>query len=138
MGGDVLRRLRGHPWVLELPLRAPTTPAQLAWLHRGYGRWPTPGSSEDEKASTVLLLNGHVFSQARFVVDLGAPDDVDRYIEGLTELIDAERFPARGACRCGKILAPARQSTLDYGLCVRGRASAARWRWSGWVARRER
>ena len=54
----------------------------------------------------MLLLNGHVFSQARFVVDLGAPEDVDRYIDGLTELIDAERFPALRRAVDAGIFAP--------------------------------
>ena len=54
----------------------------------------------------MLLLNGHVFSQARFVLDLGEPDDVDRYIEGLTELIDAERFPALRRAVDAGIFAP--------------------------------
>lgn len=104
---DLLTRLRNHPWVLGLPLsRPPWAPAQLAWLDRGLAALADTRLTEDEKASVVLLLNGHVFSQARFVVDLGAPDDVDRYVEGLTELIDAERFPALRRAVDAGIFAP--------------------------------
>ena len=61
------------PWALGLPLsRPPWAPAQAAWLDRGLAALADTGLSEDEKASAVLLLNGHVFGQARFVVDLGA------------------------------------------------------------------
>jgi len=104
---DLLTRLRSHPWVLGLPVsRPPWAPAQLAWLDRGLAALADTKLTEDEKASVVLLLNGHVFSQARFVVDLGEPDDVDRYIEGLTELIDAERFPALRRAVDAGIFAP--------------------------------
>ncbi len=104
---DLLRRLRSHPWVLGLPLsRPPWAPAQLAWLDRGLAALAGTGLTEDEKASVVLLLNGHVFSQARFVVNLGAPDDFDRHIEELTELIDAERFPALRRAVDAGIFAP--------------------------------
>jgi tetracycline repressor-like protein len=52
------------------------------------------GLTEDEKAMALLLLNGHVFSQARFVADVGAPEAFPAYVEGLNTLLDAARFPA--------------------------------------------
>ena len=35
-----------------------------------------------------------MFSQARFVADLGEPQDLTAYIDGLKQLLDEERFPA--------------------------------------------
>jgi AcrR family transcriptional regulator len=92
---DLLAGVRRHPWILRLPLsRPPWTPGQLAWLDRGLAAMEDTRLTEDEKAMAVLLLNGHVFSQARFVADLGAPDAFPAYVEGLKTLVDGERFPA--------------------------------------------
>jgi hypothetical protein len=78
-----------------MPLsRPPWTPGQLIWLDRALAAMADTGLTEAEKAASVLLLNGHVFSQARFVADLGEPDAFPVYVEGLKRLLDAERFPA--------------------------------------------
>jgi AcrR family transcriptional regulator len=92
---DLLAAVRRHPWILQLPLsRPPWTPGQLVWLDRGLAAMEGTALSEDEKAMALLLLNGHVFSQARFVADLGAPEAFPAYVDALKSLLDAERFPA--------------------------------------------
>jgi AcrR family transcriptional regulator len=92
---DLLEGVRRHPWLLQVPLsRPPWTPGQLVWLDRALAAMDDTSLTEAEKAASVLLLNGHVFSQARFVADLGEPDAFPVYIEGLKRLLDAERFPA--------------------------------------------
>jgi AcrR family transcriptional regulator len=92
---DLLEGIRRHPWLLQMPLsRPPWTPGQLIWLDRALAAMADTGLTEAEKAASVLLLNGHVFSQARFVADLGEPDAFPVYVEGLKRLLDAERFPA--------------------------------------------
>jgi AcrR family transcriptional regulator len=104
---ELLARMREHPWVLGLPIsRPPWAPAQLAWLDRGLAALAETKLTEDEKASVVLLLNGHVFGQARFHVDLGEPESFDTYIEGLTDLLDAERYPALSRAIAAGIFAP--------------------------------
>jgi AcrR family transcriptional regulator len=92
---DLFDGLKRHRWLLLVPLsRPPWTPGQLVWLDRGLAAMEDTALSEDEKAAAVLLLNGHVFSQARFIADLGDPQAFPTYVEGLKRLLDAERFPA--------------------------------------------
>jgi AcrR family transcriptional regulator len=92
---DLLAGVKRHPWLLTLPLsRPPWSPGQLVWLDRGLAAMEDTGLTEDEKAMALLLLNGHVFSQARFVADLGEPEAFPAYVAGLKRLVDAERMPA--------------------------------------------
>jgi AcrR family transcriptional regulator len=104
---ELLARMRAHPWVLSLPIsRPPWAPSQLAWLDRGLAALADTKLDEDEKASVVLLLNGHVFGQARFHVDLGDPQSFDTYVEGLADLLDSARFPALRRAIDAGIFAP--------------------------------
>jgi hypothetical protein len=92
---DLVEGVRRHPWLLDVPLsRPPWTRGQLVWLDRALAALGETGLTESEKAASILLLNGHVFSQARFVADLGEPQDLAAYIDGLKRLLDDERFPA--------------------------------------------
>jgi AcrR family transcriptional regulator len=92
---DLLEGVRRHPWLLTLPLsRPPWSPAQLVWLDRGLAALEDTALSEDEKAMSLLLLNGHVFSQARFVADLGEPEAFPAYVDALKRFVGAERMPA--------------------------------------------
>ena len=93
---ELLAVLRRHPWALEIPLGGvPVTPNRLAWFDRGLHALEDTGLSEDEKAGTVLLLNGHVFWWARLEGDLsGGGRDDDGSGALLSSLVDAERFPA--------------------------------------------
>jgi AcrR family transcriptional regulator len=92
---DLLQGVKRHPWLLSMPLsRPPWSLGQLVWLDRGLAAMEDTGLSEDEKAMALLLLNGHVFSQARFVADLGEPEAFPAYVDGLKRLVDPERMPA--------------------------------------------
>jgi AcrR family transcriptional regulator len=92
---DLVEGVRRHPWLLDVPLsRPPWTRGQLVWLDRALAALAGTGLTESEKAASILLLNGHVFSQARFVADLGEPQDLAGYVDGLKRLLDDERFPA--------------------------------------------
>jgi len=92
---DLVDGVRRHPWLLDVPLsRPPWTRGQLVWLDRALAALAGTGLTESEKAASILLLNGHVFSQARFVADLGEPQDLTAYVDGLKRLLDDARFPA--------------------------------------------
>ena len=100
---DLLGVVRRHRWLLAVPLgRLPFGPSRLAWLERGLSDLAETALSEDEKAAIILLLNGYVFTEARFAAELGDPtqesdveDDVTtEHGTQLSRLVDAERFPA--------------------------------------------
>jgi AcrR family transcriptional regulator len=113
---DLLGGVRRHPWLLTVPLsRPPWTPGQLVWLDRGLAALEDTALGEEEKAAAVLLLNGHVFSQARFVVDLGDREAFPAYVDGLKRLLDAERFPAlRRALDAGIFDGPDEDPDQDF------------------------
>ena len=94
---ELVAVLRRHPWALEIPIGGiPVTPNRLAWLDRGLRVQEETGLSEDGKAATLLLLNGHVFWWARLEGDLGGEGRDDPGASGalLSSLVDGERFPA--------------------------------------------
>jgi AcrR family transcriptional regulator len=100
---ELLALVRSHPWVLEVPLaRLPLGPSRAGWLDSGLQALGQTALSEDEKAAVILLLNGYVFSEARFTAELaGSTADllVDdeaaaTHISALSVLVDADRFPA--------------------------------------------
>jgi AcrR family transcriptional regulator len=95
--------VRSHPWVLEVPLaRLPLGPSRAGWLEGGLQALAETALSEDEKASVILLLNGYVFSEARFTAELAGSavetdighDAAAMHASALSALVDADRFPA--------------------------------------------
>jgi AcrR family transcriptional regulator len=100
---DLLAMVRRHPWALEVPLaRMPFGPNRLAWLERGLQAFAETSLGEDEKAALVLLVNNHVFSEARLSAELGhsrqeadaAHDPPPDHGTLLSALADRGRFPA--------------------------------------------
>lgn len=90
---------RTHPWAVELPISAlPAGPNQLAWFERGLAALGGTRLTENEKASSMLLLAMYVRGQSQLLLDLtraarsGAPPlDWPRAVE---RLADPDRFPA--------------------------------------------
>jgi AcrR family transcriptional regulator len=97
---DVLRR---HPWVLRIPITAPSvTPNLTAWLENGLSAMRETGLAESEKLSVMLLLSGFVRSEATLVADMSQvspaaatePEIMPRWGRLLARVTDPERFPS--------------------------------------------
>jgi AcrR family transcriptional regulator len=90
--------LRGHPWVLRIPISAPAvTPNQTAWLETGLSALGDTGLPESEKLSVMLLVSGFVRNEATLVADMSAPGEreiMPHWGRLLAQLTDPERFPA--------------------------------------------
>jgi AcrR family transcriptional regulator len=99
--------LRRHPWIVRIPLSGPPiTPNQVMWFERALRSLSGTGLSEQEKLSTLLLVNGFVRNEALLASDIqaaaaarGATVDAASasYGRTLAELVDARRFPALSA-----------------------------------------
>jgi AcrR family transcriptional regulator len=96
--------LRRHPWLVRIPIGGPPAmPNQVLWFERGLACLRETRLAEVEKPSTLLLVNGFVRNHATLEADLMiaarasgvAPELVGaNYSAMLTQLTDAERFPA--------------------------------------------
>ncbi len=91
--------LERHPWTMDiLAVGPPRTLSQLAWLDRGLKALSPTSLDEREKAAVMLLLNGHVFWQARIATAAaGTPPGGGRATnphDVLTRLVDADELPA--------------------------------------------
>jgi AcrR family transcriptional regulator len=120
---DILDLLRRHPWVVQVPIKGPpSTPSQLAWLDRGLDALAGTPLTEAEKASTLLLLNGHVFWGARLYAELdqaGADaGERDADLAGVLDtVVDSERFPAlRRALDAGIFTDRSADADFRFGL----------------------
>ena len=95
-----------NPWVLHIPIRGlPITPNQVAWFETGLSCLASTSLTEDEKASSVLLVSNYTRSEAMMGADLGAavqasgtsPQEwMAHYGRLLTTLADPQRYPAIG------------------------------------------
>ena len=95
--------MQRHPWLEQIRVGDRLgTPSQLAWLDRGLRALRDTGLPEHEKSLVLLLLNGHVFADARMLADMmdaarssGIPLEVTAggYGEMLRVLAVPERFP---------------------------------------------
>lgn len=102
---------RRHPWVLRLPISAPCTPNQVAWLERGLAALADTKLTESAKLSVVLLVNGYVRNEATMVAEVNVtfraagatPTEALRaYGALLSKVTDPDRFPAlRAALTAG-------------------------------------
>jgi AcrR family transcriptional regulator len=117
--------MQRHPWLERIRLgERAGTPSQLTWLDRGLRALAGTALSEHEKTEVLLLLNGYVFWEARFLADTehaarveGFPTEeaTEAYGELLSALVDAERFPAlRRAVDAGIFEAPGRDRYADF------------------------
>lgn len=96
--------LRRHPWIVRIPLSGPPiTPNQVMWFERALRTLTGTGLSEQEKLSTLLLVNGFVRNEALLASDIqraaaarGATMEAATASYGhlLAALVDSRRFPA--------------------------------------------
>jgi hypothetical protein len=116
------------PWVLHIPIRGlPITPNQVAWFENGLNCMASTSLSEDEKASSVLLVSIYTKSEATMGADLGAaimasgspPDEwMAYYSRLLTTLADPQRYPAIGKAVADGVFATADapEKEFSFGL----------------------
>jgi len=90
--------LRAHTWIVHVPVAGPPiTPNQLAWTDRALRTLRGTGLTEADKAGVVLLVANYMLTTARLSTDLGpaaSGESVAAYSALLSDLVDAQRFPA--------------------------------------------
>lgn len=90
-----------HPWILQVPItEPPLAPHQTAWLEQGLQALAHTGLSEQQKLSSMLLVDVFVRGQTQLTLGIAPPQPgggerpVDPYPLRLRQLVDEERFPA--------------------------------------------
>lgn len=94
--------LQRHPWLERVRVTDRMgTPSQLTWQNAGLATLEDTPLSEAEKNHVLLLLNGHVFNDARVLADMRAAfasgsfeEVVGTFYDAIATAADAERFPA--------------------------------------------
>jgi AcrR family transcriptional regulator len=103
-----------HPWIVQVPIHEPPlAPNQLRWMERGMRAFATTPLTEQQKLSSLLLVEVYVRGQALLSTQLGdalkgAPLDQreadERYARRLGQLIDEDGFPhVYAALRSGSL-----------------------------------
>jgi AcrR family transcriptional regulator len=95
--------LSRHPWIVQIPVREPPlAPNQLRWMERGVSAFAGTPFTEQQKLSSLLLVEVYVRGQVLLSSQLGDAHDQDperrrdadlRYVRRLAELIDPDNFP---------------------------------------------
>jgi AcrR family transcriptional regulator len=92
-----------HPWIVQVPIsEPPLAPNQLRWMERGLRAFATTPLTEQQKLSSLLLVEVYVRGQALLSAQLGDAfkgepltqrEADERYGRRLAQLIDADTFP---------------------------------------------
>jgi AcrR family transcriptional regulator len=83
-----------HPWILQLGVRPPLDPGQLAWMDAGLRTLGATPLVPRDKLSVIVLVMHYVRGAAQLAANAPADDPAPQYGELLARLVDAERFPA--------------------------------------------
>jgi AcrR family transcriptional regulator len=89
-----------HPWIPVVPLTTPPLgPNMLGWTDAGAAAFEGVPLTDQQKMSSLLVVDGYVRSHVRMSLTLGLVDpDVpgapDPYVTLLPRLLDPQRFPA--------------------------------------------
>ncbi len=99
--------LNEHPWIVQIPLNEPPlAPNQLRWMERGLRAFATTELTEQQKLSSLLLVEVYVRGQVLLSSQLGDaldPTTLDkreadqRWAGRLAQLIDQDGFPCVSA-----------------------------------------
>ncbi len=97
---DALRR---HPWIVQIPVSEPPLgPHQLRWMERGLRAFESTPLTEQQRLSSLLLVDVYVRGQVLLTTQLGDAiehgglserEADERYARRLTRLISADGFP---------------------------------------------
>jgi AcrR family transcriptional regulator len=89
-----------HPWIVQIPVAGPPlAPNQLRWMERGLHAFAGTPLTEQQKLSSLLLVDVYVRGQVLLSTQLrdtvqGDQRDADeRYVRRLAQLIDEDAFP---------------------------------------------
>lgn len=88
-----------HPWILGIRItEPPLTPGQIGWMEAGLATLAGLPLSEQEKLSSMLLVDVYVRGQAQLSVGLApagpeAQSAAEQYSHRLRALADPARFP---------------------------------------------
>ncbi len=91
--------LLAHPWILEVPIKEPPlTPNQIAWMERGLDALAGTVLNEQEKLSSMLLVNVYVRGQVQVSIGVGGAGGdpaelLALYSRRLHALADPQEFP---------------------------------------------
>ena len=101
---DVLTQ---HPWVLQVPLsEPPLSPNQVGWMEAGLQAFADTGLTEQEKLSSMLLVDVYVRGITLLMTYMSVANSADGlteqeadqlYAKRLDQLVDPERYPAVSA-----------------------------------------
>jgi AcrR family transcriptional regulator len=88
-----------HPWIPVVPLTTPPLgPNMLGWTDVGAAAFDGVNLTNQQKMSSLLVVDGYVRSHVRMSLTLGFVDPEsappDPYVTVLPQLLDPERFPA--------------------------------------------
>lgn len=106
--------LQRHLWLLYIPISGPpATPNSVAWMEQGLAALRSTRLAPGEKLAIILLLNGHVTSEARTMAEIGAAiaatgatagEVMAEYSRLLARLADSRRFPEVAALVASGVL----------------------------------
>jgi AcrR family transcriptional regulator len=88
-----------HPWILEIRVtEPPLTPAQIGWLEAGLRTMAGLPLSEQEKLSSILLVDVYVRGQAQLSIGMTSSGSetqraTEQYSHRLRALAAPDRFP---------------------------------------------
>jgi AcrR family transcriptional regulator len=88
-----------HPWISMVAMTAPPlSPNVLGWTDAGVRAYDGVDLTDQQKMSSLLVVDGYVRSHVRMSITMGFTDGderaPDRYATYLPTLLDPERFPA--------------------------------------------
>lgn len=88
-----------HPWIVRITLTDPPLgPNVVAWMERGLRAFGDTGLGQQERLSSLLVLEVYIRGHVLLTSGFGAGLDQDfAYARNLAQLVDAERFPALSA-----------------------------------------
>jgi AcrR family transcriptional regulator len=99
--------LTHHPWVLQVPLsEPPLSPNQVGWMEAGLQALADTGLTEQEKLSSMLLVDVYVRGITQLMTYMTVANSADGlteqeadqlYAKRLDQLVDPERYPAVSA-----------------------------------------
>jgi AcrR family transcriptional regulator len=115
-----------RPWLVHVPISGPPImPNTVAWFEQGLRSLSGTRLTEDEKVGVILVVSGLVRHQAMLEMQLEAAmrsADSEAVMTGygrlLSQLTDAERFPAVHACIAAGVFDADDEDDLafDFGL----------------------
>lgn len=88
-----------HPWISATPMTSPPlSPNIIGWTEAGARSFEGMALTNQQKMSSLLVVDGYVRSHVAMSVTMGFTGDgspaTDPYLTFLPMLLDAERFPA--------------------------------------------